>query len=57
MLGRSSCAGLAEYPREESNPILDVRSVACRPSHPEDMPKSQYPDQESNLDLDLRRVA
>src|SRR5262245_31336406 len=38
VLGQSSCAGLVlpQYPREESNPTFDVRSVACCPPHPED---------------------
>jgi hypothetical protein len=46
VLGRLSFAGAwtllrsvakLEHPRRESNPILDVRSVACRPSHSEDV--------------------
>ena len=42
-----------QYPREESNLTLDLRRVACRPAHSEDV--RQYPGQESNLDLLLRR--
>ena len=52
VLVRHTPRTFGQRPAEESNPVLQIRSLPCRPSHSQ----GKCLDQDSNLDLDVRTV-